>query len=122
SVTVRYRILDASLVEVYNQTNSIASIASGVTTTVTFPSTTLAAGTYTIKAKAELGTDTVPGNDEITGTLSVENPLTGTIAVGTSGTYTTLTTAINRLNQLGISRATTLLLTDASYPSETFPL
>ncbi len=57
NVTVRYRILDAMSMEVYNNTQVIASIASNVTTTVTFASTSLIAGPYTIKAKAELAGD-----------------------------------------------------------------
>ena len=48
SVTVRYRILGPSpaVTEVYNNTQTIASIVSNATTTVTFASTSLAAGTY----------------------------------------------------------------------------
>ena len=114
SVTVRYRILDAMSMEVYNNTQVIASIASGVTTPVTFASTSLSAGTYTIKAKAELGTDTVPANDEITGTITAENPLSGPYTVGAMGTYTTLTQAINKLNAFGVSGPVTLTLLDAS--------
>jgi hypothetical protein len=44
---------------VYNQTTTIATLNSGATLRPTFPSVTLnTAGSYTIKAKAELGTDT----------------------------------------------------------------
>jgi hypothetical protein len=74
---VRYRILDAGNVEVYNNVQSIASISPGASTTVTFASATLAMGSYTIKAKVELVGDQVPANDEITGTLSANPPLCG---------------------------------------------
>ena len=49
------------------------------------PSISLVAGTYTIKAKAELVGDQVPANDEITGTVVVEAPLNGTYTVGAAG-------------------------------------
>ncbi|WP_284652025.1 BNR-repeat neuraminidase N-terminal domain-containing protein [Flavobacterium terrisoli] len=77
NVTVRYRIVNASLTEVYNQTATIASLASLATTTVSFPSVTIAtSGAYTIYAKAELAGDTVSTNDEITGTLTITDPYT----------------------------------------------
>ena len=127
-VPVRYRICaDGSCTNVlYNQTAAIASINPAATTTVTFPSVVggLSAGTYTIKAKAELGTDTVPANDEITGTLIIKAPLSGNVNVGVGQTYTTLTAAIADLNSLGVSAATTVVLKDATYttPGETFPI
>ncbi len=116
SVTVRYRICTtpACTTEVYNNTQVIASIASGVTTPVTFSSTTLSAGTYTIKARSELAGDLVPANDEITGTITVAAPLTGTYTVGTAGTFTTLTSAVNNLNSFGVSGPVTLTLLDTS--------
>ncbi|MEO7482114.1 MAG: T9SS type A sorting domain-containing protein [Ferruginibacter sp.] len=126
NVTVRYRIVNAGLVEVYNNTQVIASIASGITTTVTFASTSLAiAGTYTIYAKAELVGDAVPSNDEITGTITVEAPLCGTYAVGASqpAGFQNLTQAIGKLNSLGVSCAVIFALqADYSSAGETFPL
>jgi hypothetical protein len=123
SVTVRYRIIDSLSVEVYNQTSVIASIAGGNTTVVTFPSTSLPIGTYTIKAKSELGTDQVLANDEISGTVTVEPPLTGTKTVGAGGDFATLTAAFAKLNSVGIDRPVTLSLTAATYGvGETFPL
>ena len=70
NVTVRYRICSDGTcsTELYNNTQTIASIAPFTTTLVTFASTSVAPGTYTIKAKAELVGDQTPGNDEITGT------------------------------------------------------
>ena len=41
---------------------------------------------------------------------------------GIDGVYLTITAAINDLNLRGVSGATTFLLTDATYPTETFPL
>jgi hypothetical protein len=114
NVTVRYRILDAMAVEVYNNTQVIASIASNASTTVTFASTSLSAGTYTIKAKAELVGDQVPANDEITGSISVQAPLSGGYTVGAAGNYPTLTQAVNTLNSLGITGPVVLTLLDSS--------
>ncbi len=127
SVTVRYRILDATLTEVYNNTQVIASIATGVTTTVTFASTSLAvAGTYTIYARSELVGDAVPANDEINGTLLAQAPLCGTYMVGASqpAGFQNLTQAIGKINSLGVSCAVVFeLQTDYSTaPAETFPL
>lgn len=110
-VTVRYRIVNAGATEVYNQTAVIASIASGVTTTVTFPATTLSAGPYTMFARSELGTDTVPGNDQISGAFTVEPPLAGTYTVGSGGNFASLTNtggAFQALNNLGASANITL--------------
>jgi hypothetical protein len=116
NVTVRYRICTdgTCATTLYNQTNSIASIANGVTTTVTFPSTSLSAGTYTIKAKAELAGDQVPGNDEITGTFTVQNPLSGNYSVGSTGNFQTITAAVNALNNLGVSGPVVMTLLDTS--------
>jgi len=85
NVTVRYRIVGPApdSVEVYNQTVSIASIASMATVTVPFPEVTLTAtGTYTIYAASELAGDQAPGNDQITGSMAALEPLSGTYYVG----------------------------------------
>ncbi len=101
NVTVRYRIVNPSAVEVYNQTAVIASIAPGVTTTITFSSATLTpAGSYTIFAKSELAGDAITGNDQISGTLTVTDPYTSsTTSQNTNGV------GINTTNQqvIGIS-------------------
>ncbi len=123
SVTVRYRIVDGSSTEVYNQTATIASIAGGAATTVSFPSATVAsAGSYTIYAKAELAGDGVPANDEISGSITAQAPLNGTYTVGVGGSYTTLTAAAAAINSLGADGPVVFSLTDATYPSETFPI
>ncbi|MBK9984671.1 MAG: hypothetical protein IPP15_20290 [Saprospiraceae bacterium] len=127
SVPVRYKIIGPSpaVTEVYNQTGTIASIATGITSTVTFPSATIAAaGTYTIQAISELPGDGVPGNDQISGTLTVLAPLCGTYHVGSAQTapFNTITNAIGVINTVGVTCAVTFLLDDAIYPTETFPL
>jgi hypothetical protein len=99
-VPVRYRILDNTLSTVYNQTATIPSLASGATTTVTFPAATLSAATYTIKATSELVGDENTANDEISGTLFVEAPLAGSYNVGTGGSFTSLTNPGGGLLQL----------------------
>src|SRR5207302_1529669 len=108
-----------------NQTGTIASIANGVTTTVTFPSTSLSAGSYTMKAKSELVGDQVPANDETTGTFTAEAPLSGNYTVGAGGNYSSLTQAVNKLNNLGVSGPVTItLLENANAPEtvETYPI
>ena len=48
--------------------------------------------------------------------------LTGTYTVGSGGSFTTLTDAVNAYNTKCISGSVVFNLTDASYPSETFPI
>jgi hypothetical protein len=215
NVTVRYRIVGPApgTDEVYNQTQVIASLASTVSTNVTFPAVTLTSGgSYAIYAKAELAGDQQAANDEITGTMAVLEPLAGTYYVGVGtfkqvtgldltferhvqtvrqqvnepvdplsttpkaergnvtppdhmiwksvereveevsyvplvngqayekplrtsrvenpslpgglrdGVYATLTAAVADLNSRGVGGPVTFLLTDATYPSETFPI
>jgi hypothetical protein len=94
SVPVRFRILDASTAVVYNQTTTIGPINPGQTLTATFPNATLSAGTYTTEASSELVGDEVPGNNTVTGTVNVVNPVAGgTYTVGAGGNFPSLTNA-----------------------------
>ncbi|MET0753837.1 MAG: hypothetical protein ABWZ66_10710 [Pyrinomonadaceae bacterium] len=115
SVTVRYRILDGALVEVCNVTAVIPSISPGQTITVTFPTCTIAAaGTYSIRARAELVGDANTANDEIIGTLNAVAPLTGAYTVGTGGNFTSLTNAggiFQALNAAGATGNVTINIT-----------
>lgn len=115
NVTVRYRIIDASMMVIYNQTAMIASIAPLQNAVVTFPSTSLpAAGTYTIQASAELVGDQDMSNDSISGTINSVLPISGTINVGTGETYTSLTNPggiFQALNTAGISGNTVINIT-----------
>ncbi len=127
NVTFRYKILNSSSVVIYDQTATIASLASTITTTVSFPSATIiAAGSYTIQAIAELAGDQVTSNDQINGTLTVAAQLSGDYIVGSGqvSPYNTLTNAIAQLNTLGVSAPVRFLLADATYTSitETFPV
>jgi hypothetical protein len=124
NVTVRYRICTDGTcsTELYNNTQTIASIAPFTTATVTFASTSIPAGTYTIKAKAELAGDQAPANDEITGSFFAESQLNGAYTVGSGGNYPTLSQAISKLNLLGVSGPVVLNLTDANYGNESFPI
>lgn len=126
SVPVRYRILDAANVEVYNQTTTIASLNSLATATATFPNATLAVGNYTIIAIAELATDTRPSNNTITGTLQVLPPLSGVYTVGAGGDFASLTNAggaFDRINSLGGTGAVRFnILGDLSGETGTFVL
>lgn len=119
NITVRYRIVDAGLTEVYNQTAVIPLLNTLSTATATFPNATLAVtGVYTIFARAELAGDVVPVNDEINGTLNVLGPLSGTYTVGTAGNYPSLTNAagiFDALNNLGATSNITInIISDLS--------
>ncbi|MEK7414905.1 MAG: hypothetical protein AAB263_16445, partial [Planctomycetota bacterium] len=127
NVPVRYHIVGPSpaTTEVYNDPQTIASMASGAIVTAPFTSTTLAAaGTYSIFAKSELVGDQNTANDELMGTINVLPPLNGTYDVGASqpAPFNTLTGALSRLSNVGVSGPVTFRLTDATYPSETFPI
>lgn len=52
----------------------------------------------------------------------IQATLSGNINVGVGQTYTTLTAAVNAYNTSCISGPVTFLLTDGTYPSETFPI
>ncbi len=56
---------------------------------------------------------------EYTGRLYAENPEDNSDA---PGAYATLTAAVNDLNSLGATAAVRFKLTDATYPTETFPI
>jgi len=49
-------------------------------------------------------------------------PLCGSYNVGTGQTYITLTAAISDLSSRGVSCPVSFILTDNTYPSETFPI
>ena len=107
----------------YSNTQTIATIVQNQTVTVTFATTPsfAAAGTYTATA-ATITPDQNASNDSVSGMFTAEAPLSGSYTVGAGGNYPTLTQAVSKLNSLGVTGATTLTLTDATYPSETFPI
>jgi len=126
NVTVRYKIIDGSNNAVYNQTVTIASLASGSTTSVSFPSASISnVGNYSIVAIAELATDQFRKNDTIIGGISIAAALCGNYHIGASqaAPFNTLSNAVNRLNSVGASCAVSFLLDDANYSTnETFPI
>ncbi|MBK7410671.1 MAG: hypothetical protein IPJ40_23030 [Saprospirales bacterium] len=127
AVPVRFRILGPapSIAEIYNLTAATGVLSPGGSQTVSFPLTNIAVtGMYTMIAKAELVGDQNTANDEITGSFEVAGPLNGVYPVGAAQTppFNTLSNAIARLNAVGVSGPVTFLLTDPTYPSETFPI
>ena len=107
NVTVRFRILNSAMVEVYNQTATIASIAPGASVTVSFPSATVAnAGSYTSIASVELAGDQNTSNDSVQATFTAVAPLNGTYNVGTTETTTSLTNPGGIFDQLNAAGAT----------------
>lgn len=114
-VTVRFRILDGSMTEVYNQTSTISSINPGATATVSFPTGSVAAtGAYTSIASVELTGDENTGNDSVQATFSAATPLGGSVAVGAGETFTSLSNAggvFEYMNSAGASSNVTLNIT-----------
>ena len=115
NVTVRFRIVDSSMVEIYNQTATIASIAPFASVVVSFPSTSImTAGAYTMHASAELVGDTNTSNDVISGSFNAVVPIGGTVSVGTGETFTSLTNPgglFQALNTAGICSNVTVNIT-----------
>ena len=93
NLQVRFRILNSSMVVVYDMTAIVPSLPSGSTVIVSFPSTTISTpGDYTAQAIAENPGDVDPTNNTATSTFSLFPPLTaGTYTVGTGGNYPSLT-------------------------------
>jgi hypothetical protein len=95
---VKYEILSSTPAVVYTSTQSIASLASGVSTQVTFASVpgSLISGTYTLRATAELASDGNRANDTLTATITIEPavsiPYTQTFEGVTDEGWTTVAT------------------------------
>ncbi|MDB5034104.1 MAG: hypothetical protein JWQ98_1345, partial [Chlorobi bacterium] len=135
NVNVRYRILNSVNAVVYNDIQTITTLASGSKQVVTFNQTgnqsgtsSLAAGTYTIEVTTQLAGDGDASNDVLTGTITVKAALSGTYTINKLGAgatnYTSFTSAINDLNFLGISGSVNFLIASGTYDAttETFPL
>lgn len=56
------------------------------------------------------------------GPSSLFAQLSGTYTVGAAGTYSTITTAVAAYNSSSLAGPVTFVLTDATYPGETFPI
>jgi|GEM_PF-1272457 len=115
NVTVRFRIVNASSTEVYNQTATIASIAPLQTVSVTFPAGTVStAGAYTDQATAELAGDADNTNDSVSGSFAAAQPLGGSVSVGVGQAYTSLTNPgglFEAINAVGLSGDTMISIT-----------
>jgi uncharacterized repeat protein (TIGR02543 family) len=128
SIPVRYRIrgpLPANTI-IYDQIAIIPSLGVGLSSLVTFPSTSIAVGgSYTLEALSELASDTNAGNNLYSATFQIVGPLSGDYLVGSAqaAPFNTLTGAVSRLNSVGVVGPTRFLLTDAVYgPLESFPI
>lgn len=113
NVPVRFRILDPSSAEVYNQTGVIPSIIASNTASVTFtPSfTPTVTGVYTMQLIAQLTGDQLVSNDTLVGSFVVNPPLAGPYTVGSGGNYPSLTNnggIFQALNALGAASDITI--------------
>jgi len=127
NVPVRFRLVNSSSVEVCNVTALIPSISNGQSVTVTFPTCTApTAGAYTMFARSELVGDANAANDEVSGTVNALTPLSGTLTVGTGGTYTSLTNpggVFEAINTVGASSNLTInIISDLSGETGTVAL
>jgi hypothetical protein len=135
--TARFRIFNNSGgALVYDDQRSISSLAALTVQTVTFGttgslsgSTSLSPGTYTIELRTEYSSDLDTSNNARYSTIVVKNPLCGNYtinpaAAASSTNYQSFTAAIADLNGVGITCATTFLVSSGTYTAttETFPL
>lgn len=73
-------------------------------------------GAFAIDVNTVITAPTVPFS------ITVQNPMSGTFTVGVGGNYTTITAAVADYNTRCVSGPVLFSLTDATYPSETFPI
>lgn len=115
NITVRYRIINSMMVDVYNQTANISSLNSGATANASFPATSIASpGSYTVVASAELAGDQNTGNDSVGSSFTVVSPLNGSYNVGAGGDFTSLTNPggiFDYLNSAGATGNITINIT-----------
>lgn len=115
NVPVRFRILDGSMAEIYNQTATIPTINPLQSIVVTFPTTSVATpGSYSTIALVENPGDSNTANDSVNGTFNAVTPIGGTVTVGTGGDFTSLTNPgglFQALNLAGISSNLTVNIT-----------
>src|ERR1041385_389330 len=94
SIPVRFKIYTSGGTLVYNDAKTIASLAPGVSTQVTFsnftPTTT---GSFIARIFAQNPGDTNPANDSTEVSYRVRDDISGVRTVGPGGDFTTLTDA-----------------------------
>ncbi len=131
NVPVRLRIRDAvSNTIQYDNTQTIASIAAGDMTAVTFAplGASLPAGTYTVELISELPSDPQNGNDMAASTIIVRGPMSGSYTINPAGSgtrnFTSIPAALFELKLLGVGGPVTFELAGGSHTSlnVTFPL
>lgn len=95
-----------AVTEIYNDTQTIPSISgSGGSATQLFAGVTIAAGgTYTMYARAEMPATFCPATTRSPACFEAPAPLCGSYLAGTGQPFDRLTTAIARLNQVGVPR------------------
>jgi|GEM_PF-939061 len=108
---VRMIITNSSNVEVYNQTSTVTIPTSNGLYTQAMAAWTQAwvptvAGSYTVKVISQATIDDVPGNNEVTTSVSILAPLSGTYTIGTTvpgpNNFTSLQAAVDELFFRGV--------------------
>jgi hypothetical protein len=135
-VTVGIRITDRGTGNVvYEDAQTTGAIAVFGTEPITFSttgsvtgSTSLTPGDYTYVVWTDLGTDGNRGNDSLSGSFTVKDPLNGIYTIDQNGSgstnYPSFTDAVRDLNEVGISGTVTFRIAAGTYDAgiETFPL
>lgn len=111
----------------YNSTTTLntGTLAAAGSMSVTMPATIDMTGraTYTFSGSATVVGDVNTSNDALSPVAIVVNSLTGTYTVGTGGDFTTLSAAVEAYkNSSCLNGPVVFSLTDATYPSETYPI
>ena len=126
NITVQFTITGPGGYNYVNQ-QVIAAISPNQTVTVTFAATPAFSMTGTYNSTAAVTTpDSNPSNDMVSATFNVNNPLSGTITVGTGGDYTSLTNpggAFDAINGLGLGSSLNIdIISDLTSETGVIPL
>jgi hypothetical protein len=116
SIPVRFKIYTSGGTLVYNDAKTIASLAPGVSTQVTFSNfTPTTPGSFIARIFAQNPGDTNPANDSTEVSYRVRDDISGVRTVGPGGDFTTLTDAVRYLNDNNVAGPLTFSLTGSSY-------
>ena len=123
SIPVRFKIINSEGTVVYNNTQTIATLAPNISTQVTFSSFTPSVpGNYTARALTQNSGDTNPTNDSTDVPFRVPDDIAGIKTVGIGGNITTLFEAVRFLDDNNVAGPLTFSLISTSYAESPLPI
>lgn len=116
NIPVRFKIVDAVGTVVYNNAQTIASLAPSASLQVTFGSFSPSIpGNYTGRALAQNPGDTNPSNDSTALPFRVPDNVSGIKTVGSGGDFATMADAVHFLNDNNVAGPLTFSLISSTY-------